>query len=60
MSNTELVQMLADGYTVREIAVKKNLKYGPLQKRIFNLRKDCLCLSVAHLVMNYSRKRLIK
>ena len=59
MSNYEIVQMLADGYTVSEIAKEKNLPIPSLQKKIYILRERMLCKSVAHLVANYLRKELI-
>lgn len=59
MSNTEIVQMLANGYKVAEIAKEKNIPLPTLQKKIYILRKRCLCKSVAHLVANYLRKQII-
>ncbi len=59
MSNSEIVQLLADGYKVGEIAKEKNIPLPTLQKKIYILRERCLCKSIAHLVANYLRKDLI-
>ena len=60
MSNTEIVQLLANGYKVAEIAKENNLPLPSLQKKIYILRERCLCTSIAHLVANYLRKGLIQ
>lgn len=59
MSNTEIVQLLANGYKVHEISKEKNIPLPTLQKKIYILRRRCLCKSVAHLVANYLRKQII-
>jgi len=59
MSNTEIVQMLSNGYKIAEIAKEKNISKYTLNKKIYILRQRCLCKSVAHLVANYLRKKII-
>ncbi len=59
MSNCELVQRLADGYKVAEIAKEFNISVTSLQKKIYILRERLLCKTVSHLVANYLRKKLI-
>lgn len=60
MTNSQLVQYLADGYTVSEIADEEKVSRRTLEKRILNLRNECLCKTVAQLVANYLRRKLIK
>ncbi len=60
MSNSEIVQLLANGYTVAEIAKENSIPLPSLQKKILILRERCLCKSIAHLVANYLRKNLIE
>lgn len=59
MNNSEIVQLLANGYKVSEIAKEKNIPLPTLQKKIYILRERLLCKSIAHLVANYLRKKII-
>lgn len=59
MSNTEIVQLLANGYTVPEIAKEKMIPKTTLHKKIYILRERCVCKTVSELVANYLRKKLI-
>lgn len=60
MTNIELVQFLADGYSVPEISKLKNLPETTINKKIFTLRKMLNCKNVVHLIAEYFRKSLIK
>lgn len=60
MSNSEIVQLLANGYKVSEIAKENNIPLPTLQKKIYILRERCSCKSIAHLVANYLRKKIIE
>jgi DNA-binding CsgD family transcriptional regulator len=59
MGNLELVQKIADGYTVKEIAIQTGFSEGTLRKKIYTLRRRTFSKSVAHLVANYLRKKII-
>lgn len=60
MTNSGIVQQIADGYKVAEIAKKEGVKIHTVQKRIYRLKEICLCKTAAHLVANYLRKGLIE
>lgn len=60
MTNAELVQFLADGYTVEEISKLEKLPPTTINKKIFTLRQMIGCKNVVHLVAEYLRKNLIK
>lgn len=60
MSNSELVKMLSEGYTVKEIAVTAKEKTTTIAYQIYNLRESCNCKTVAHLVANFLRRGLIQ
>lgn len=59
MTNTEIVQLLANGYTVSEIAKERNLSKYVLAKKIHELRVRCQCETYGHLIAQYLRKKLI-
>lgn len=59
MTNSEIVQMLSNGYKVAEISKEKNIPKPSLQKKIYILRERCLCKTVAQLVAVFLRKGLI-
>lgn len=60
MTNIEIVQMLANGYTVAEIAQENNVSKYVVAKKIYALRKRCNCETVAQLCVVYLQKRLIE
>ena len=59
MTNIEIVQFLANGYTVAEIAKEQNLSKYALAKKINELRVRCQCETYGHLIAEYFRKKLI-
>lgn len=60
ITNSELVQKLSDGYRVPEIAKEISVNVRTLEKRILVLKRQCLCKTVAHLVANYLRRKIIE
>lgn len=60
MTDSELVQHLANGLTVKEIASSAKEKCRAMEYRIILLREKTLSTTVSHLVANYFRKQLIK
>ncbi|HQV54305.1 MAG TPA: hypothetical protein PLX17_02270 [Chitinophagaceae bacterium] len=60
MTDCELLQMLADGYTVKEIFNEKGINKRTLEKRILILRKRCDADTVTELVVKYFRLKLIE
>lgn len=60
ITNSELVQKLANGYRVREIAKEIDINTRTLEKRILVLKKQYLCKTVSHLVANYLRRKIIE
>ncbi len=59
MTDCELLQMLADGYTVIKIANEKEINRRTLEKRIIILRDRCNAKTVTELVAKYFRLSLI-
>lgn len=59
MTDCELIQMLINGYTVKEIAEVKNINRRTLEKRIIILRKRCEAKTVTQLACNYFRLGLV-
>ena len=59
MTDCELLQMLADGYTVIKIAKEKEINRRTLEKRIIILRDRCNAKTVTELVVKYFRLNLI-
>lgn len=59
MTNADMVQKMADGYTAKEIAEHFNLSVDTLRKKIFILRKMCNCSTSMQLVATYLRRGLI-
>ena len=59
MTDCELIQMLINGYTVKEIAEVKNINRRTLEKRIIILRKRCEAKTVTQLAGNYFRLGLV-
>lgn len=59
-SDAEIVQLLADGYTVKEISVKLSVKKRSLEGKVLRAKEKALASSLSHLVAIYLRKGLIK
>lgn len=60
MTNADIVQKMADGYTAKEIADEFGLSVNALRKKIYTLRKMCNCYTSMQLVAVYFRKKLIE
>lgn len=60
MTNAELVQYLANGYTIIEIAKITHLPTTTINKKIYTLRQMLNVNNTIHLVAEYFRKDLIK
>lgn len=60
MTNSELVQYLADGYNSSEIQVLTNLPKTTIDKKIRTVKKMVNCKNIGHLVAEFFRKGLIK
>ena len=59
MTNVEVVQLLANGYTFSQISKEKNVCFSKLKQRILTIRKMSDCKNTSHLVATYFRKGLI-
>jgi DNA-binding NarL/FixJ family response regulator len=60
MTNIEIVQMLADGYKVHEIAKEHGTTKLYVAKKINEIRVRCNCITYGHLIAVYFRKKLIE
>lgn len=60
MTNADIVREIADGFTIPEIASKNNIKLRSLEERIKQIRKICGAKTLAQLVANYLRKKIIE
>lgn len=60
MTNAQLVQKIADGFSVVEIAKETGINQRTLEKRIKVLKKEAIADTVAHLVAKYLRKNIIE
>ncbi len=60
MNNIEIVQKLADGHTVAEIAKQNGMSVFYLRKKINEIRVRCLCATYGQLIAVYFRKKLIE
>lgn len=60
MTNIDIVQMLANGYKVHEIAKEYGTTKFYVAKKINEIRKRCLCATYGQLVAVYFRKKLIE
>ena len=59
-SDAELAQMLADGFTVTQIAKKLKVNQRTMEGKIVTAKKKALAKTLPHLIANYFRKGLIK
>lgn len=60
ITDAELIQYLANDYTVKEISDEKKINQRTLESRIATLKERFFCHTSAALVANYFRKQLIK
>ncbi len=60
MTNSELVQYLANGYNSTEIAALTNLPVTTIDKKIRTVKKMVGCKNIGHLVAEFFRKQLIQ
>lgn len=60
MTNIEIVQMLADGHKVHEIAKEHGTTKFYVAKKINEIRVRCNCTTYGHLIAMYFRKKLIE
>lgn len=51
-NNSEIIQLLGSGYTVKEVAAMLNMKKKTVEKRITTMRKKENCRTVTQLVVN--------
>lgn len=60
MTDTQIVKMLSNGHTVKEIADKAEMNIRSMEAKLIRIRDRSNSLNAAHLVANYLRKGLIK
>lgn len=60
LTNSRLVQYLADGYTVLKISTETGINNRCLEKKIVTLRKVSKSKTQSELVANYFRQKLIE
>lgn len=60
ISNAEIVQFIANGYTVKEISEETKVSERTLDSRIKQMKEKSSSLSQSHLVAKYFRLQLIK
>jgi DNA-binding CsgD family transcriptional regulator len=59
MTDCEIVQKLANGYTATEVSVENKINRRTLEKRIEILKQRTLSKNTTNLIANYLRKKLI-
>lgn len=59
MTDIELIQLLANGFKVSEIAKDNNISSRTLEKRIIVLRDRVGCKTYTHLVAKYVSRNLV-
>jgi DNA-binding CsgD family transcriptional regulator len=60
MTDAQIVKMLSNGHTVKEIADKAEMNIRSMEAKLIRIRDRSNSLNAAHLVANYLRKGLIK
>jgi len=60
ITDTQIVKMLSNGHTVKEIADKAEMNIRSMEAKLIRIRDRSNSLNAAHLVANYLRKGLIK
>lgn len=59
LTNLQLIQYLADGFKINEIAKETGINNRTLEKRVITLRRACLAKTTTQLIATYFRKNLI-
>jgi DNA-binding CsgD family transcriptional regulator len=59
-SEIELVRMLSNGLTVREISEKRKTNLRTMEAVIDRMRGEYNCINIAHLVATFFRNKLIE
>lgn len=52
-TNDQIIQLLASGYTVKEVAAMLDMKKKTVEKRICTMKKKQDCKTVTHLVVKW-------
>ena len=60
MSNAELVRYLADGLTLQQISIKKEINIRAIHVKIIAIKEITGCDTLAAIVANYLRKKIIE
>lgn len=60
MTDIEIVQLLSDGKTVKEIASEMNVNSRAVEHRIVLMRSKYFAWTCSHLVAIFIRKKLIE
>ena len=60
IKNCEIVEMLSNNYTLKEIAKKKTVSVRTLHERIDAIKKTTNCSTIAGIVAKYLRNGIIK
>ena len=60
MTDIQIVKMLSNGYTVKEIAEKEETNIRSMEARLIRIKDKSNAENIPHLVANYLRKGLIK
>ena len=58
-SNSKIIELLAKGKTVKEIAADLDLSPRTVQERIDHMRKDHNCRNVTHLVATLTKQVIL-
>jgi DNA-binding NarL/FixJ family response regulator len=56
----EVVQLLANGLSMREIAKKTHQSLQTVENQVFDLRRELNCTTIVHLVAAFFRSGLIE
>jgi DNA-binding NarL/FixJ family response regulator len=60
ISDSDLIQFLADGYRIVEIAKQTNINKRTLESRLAIIKDRSLCKTYGQVIAVYLRKKLIK
>lgn len=60
MTNSEIVELLADGYRLSEISKKMDITDKCMEKKIIIIKERASVKTLPQLVANYLRKGIIK
>jgi DNA-binding NarL/FixJ family response regulator len=53
ITNDQIIQLLASGYTVKEVANMLSMKIKTVEKRISTMKRKQECKTVTHLVVKW-------